>query len=171
MRRALMALGLALSVGVPALLTLQKERLAASGEPVLLELAPVDPRSLIQGDYMVLRYAISRELGRSDTTERWPSDGELVVALDERGVAGFVRRHQGEDLGEGERLLRYRLRGQELRLGAESFFFQEGNAPHYEQARYGELVVTPGGEAMLVGLRDEDLRALGPEGEHPLQRR
>jgi hypothetical protein len=30
--------------------------------------------------------------------------------------------------------------------------------------------VTESGDAMLVGLRDEDLNILGPEGDHPLQR-
>ena len=38
----------------------QKEEIKANGETVLLELAPVDPRSLMQGDYMRLRYAIER---------------------------------------------------------------------------------------------------------------
>ena len=33
-----------------------RERLISSGEVVYLELAPVDPRSLMQGDYMSLRY-------------------------------------------------------------------------------------------------------------------
>ena len=38
---------------------LQKEELLSNGQLILLELVPVDPRSLMQGDYMRLRYAIS----------------------------------------------------------------------------------------------------------------
>src|SRR5690606_14717090 len=38
---------------------IQKERTIKEGELVLLELAPIDPRSLIQGDYMQLNYTIS----------------------------------------------------------------------------------------------------------------
>ena len=34
---------------------------------MLLELAPVDPRSLIQGDYMRLDYAIARDLAGART--------------------------------------------------------------------------------------------------------
>ncbi|MFX7329222.1 GDYXXLXY domain-containing protein, partial [Acinetobacter baumannii] len=34
----------------------QKEMLLKEGQLVLLPLAPVDPRSLMQGDYMALRY-------------------------------------------------------------------------------------------------------------------
>jgi len=33
----------------------------ARRQVVYLELAPVDPRSLIQGDYMALRFALARE--------------------------------------------------------------------------------------------------------------
>ena len=34
----------------------QKEQTLRDGQLVLFELAPVDPRSLMQGDYMSLRY-------------------------------------------------------------------------------------------------------------------
>ena len=37
-----------------------KERIKTGGEPIFLELAPVDPRSLMQGDYMALRFAIAQ---------------------------------------------------------------------------------------------------------------
>ena len=49
-----------------------------------------------------------------------------------------------------------------MRLGAESYFFQEGQSDLFAKARYGELRATPGGETVLVGLRDADLAALGP---------
>ena len=41
---------------------LLKEHTRTSGNLVLLELAPVDPRSLMQGDYMTLRYAIASDV-------------------------------------------------------------------------------------------------------------
>ena len=37
----------------------------ATGKPVVLKIAPVDPRSLMQGDYMVLNYAILSEFQQS----------------------------------------------------------------------------------------------------------
>jgi hypothetical protein len=40
----------------------QKEALIANGRPVFLELAPVDPRSLMQGDYMRLDFRIPPQL-------------------------------------------------------------------------------------------------------------
>ena len=43
---------------------LQKEKLLTDGQLVLLELAPVDPRSLMQGDYMRLNYDISNNINK-----------------------------------------------------------------------------------------------------------
>jgi len=116
---------------------------------------------------MILRYGLSRELARE--ARGWPVDGALVLTTDADDVASFVRLHRGEPLAEGELLLRYRRRGGSLRLGADDFFFQEGNAGRYSATRFGELRVSASGEALLVGLRDEDFAALGPPGDHPLQ--
>lgn len=136
----------------------QKERVMRDGRIVLLALAPVDPRSLMQGDYMALRYAIADDLEAELTSA--PIDGELVLTLDGRGVVTTARRHGGEPLGASEALLRYRVRGHRVRLGAESFFFEEGRASRYERAAYGELRVDDEGESVLVGLRDAELRPL-----------
>ena len=42
---------------------LAKERIRSTGERIFLALAPVDPRSLMQGDYMALRFAIAEQIG------------------------------------------------------------------------------------------------------------
>ena len=65
-------------------------------------------------------------------------------------------------LAQKEVIIRYRERAGRVRLGAESFFFQEGHAKHYEDARYAELKLAESGESVLVGLRDADLEPLGP---------
>jgi uncharacterized membrane-anchored protein len=153
MRSTLIVAGLLLALLVPNALVLQQERLLVDGTPVLLELAPVDPRSLIQGDYMRLDYAIERQL--ADSQARWPRTGQIVVALDDRGVARFVRRHDGRTpLAPREHLLTYRRRGGRIRIGTDAFHFQEGHEPRYRGARYGEVRVSPSGTSVLVGLRD-----------------
>ena len=163
-RRALagLALALTLALALPAYAIWSKERVLASGRTVLLHLAPVDPRSLIQGDYMALRYAIGQEI---PSLEGIPRTGRLVLRLAPTGAATFARLHRGGDLAPGEQLLRYRVRStgwrQELRLGAESYFFEEGTADRYAKAAYGELKVGRDGEPVLVGLRDDRLRPLG----------
>ena len=160
--------GLLLVLIVPNMAIVQKERLLKDGTIVLLELAPVDPRSLIQGDYMRLDYAVARGLsgprtrpGVEPAAPRVPRDGHIVVRLDARGVASFVRWHdEGTPLAEGEHLLRYRRRGNTIRVGTDAFYFQEGHAQRYEAARYGELRVDESGGSVLVGLRDSLQQAL-----------
>lgn len=136
----------------------RKELLIRNGRTVLLPLAPVDPRSLMQGDYMILNYKVTNDLWRARATD----DGRMVLCVDERGVGAFVRLHDGHALRANEQLLRYRIRRHRARVGAEAFFFQEGHAKHYEGAAFGELRVSPAGESVLVGLRDRHTVRLRP---------
>ena len=137
-----------------------KERVLAQGTAMHLALAPVDPRSLIQGDYMELAYRLENETRDLDLLDH----GRLVVALDPNRVAHFVRLDDGRPLAEGQYYLVYRLRGG-MRLGAESFFFQEGQAELYESAKYGLLMVDSDGNSVLAGLVDENFKRLGPTGD------
>lgn len=159
MRSLLVLGGLVLALAVPNFSIARKERLLATGTTMLVELAPVDPRSLIQGDYMRLDYAIARQLG-SVAARNWPRDGKLVVKVDDQNVARFVRLHESAPLGPGEHLLLYRRRRDQTRIGTNAFFFQEGHADRYQGARYGELRVDRSGGSVLVGLRDSTRRVL-----------
>jgi len=136
-----------------------REQLIRDGQPILLELAPVDPRSLIQGDYMALRYKIAADL---ENQENVPLRGKLVITMAENGVASFVRIDDGTPLGPNERLLNYYKHEWQIDLGAPSFFFEEGTADAYVTAKYGEMRVDEGGTSVLIGLRDEKLQPLGP---------
>ena len=140
----------------------QREDQLANGRIVLLELAPVDPRSLMQGDYMALRFKAA-----DDAFGRWGkikdvSDGRIIVKLDERSVGTYVRRDGGEPLAQGEVALRYRIRDERLKFATNAYFFQEGHAKHYEAARYGEFRVAQSGELLLARLADAKLQRLGP---------
>jgi uncharacterized membrane-anchored protein len=165
MRNTVIFGGLAFVLLLPTALIVQKEALLATGKPVLLELAPRDPRSLVQGDYMVLDYAVSRAPWRNSDL---PRDGHLVLRLDEHGVGEFVRVHEpSTPVAPDEFLLRYRVRNSRVRLGAEAFFFQEGHAERYGAARYGELRVASNGTSVLVGLRGERREPLGEASPLP----
>ncbi len=153
----------ALVLVVTNVLIFQKERLLASPQSILLELTPVDPRSMIQGDYMALAYAIAREAPEQNV----PIDGQLVVAVGADTVARYLHVYAPSTaLAPGELLLRYRIRNGLLHIGSEAFFFQEGTAAAYEQARYAELRVDSSGESLLVGLRGPKREVLGA----PMQR-
>ena len=140
----------------------QRERQLAEGRIVLLELAPVDPRSLMQGDYMALRFKAGDDaVGRFGRIKDAVA-GRLIVKVDERNVGTFVRRDAGEPLAAGEVALRYRIRNERLKFATNAYFFQEGHAQLYTSARYGEFRVAPSGELLLARLLDAKLQRLGP---------
>jgi len=158
--RVLIALGALLVLGALNFAIVGKERIKRDGEVVYLALAPVDPRSLIQGDYMALRFAIVREIeGRNEAGKRFARDGEVArvgVALDDRRVASLA----ADDAAASIRL-RYRIRDGHVWLGTNAFFFEEGTAERFSNARFGEFRVDrASGEAVLVGLRNDRLEAL-----------
>jgi uncharacterized membrane-anchored protein len=118
---------------------IKKEKLLADGQLVLLELAPVDPRSLMQGDYMDLSYAISRNIESDSISKR----GFCIVKLEENGIANRVRIQDDKTpIKEQEYAIRYNSREWSgINIGAESFFFQEGDADKYETAKSFDWLV------------------------------
>jgi uncharacterized membrane-anchored protein len=150
-----------------------KERLLEEGRVVYLQLSPVDPRSLMQGDYMALDYEVARiafrvlsnSAGkRHSETGLTADDGRIVVRLDERSVASFARIEDRRPLAENEQLMRYRVRNGRLKFATNAFFFQEGTGGRYQDARYGMFRVNPDGQLLLTGLCDESLQVLGGKG-------
>jgi len=131
----------------------KKEKLLSNGQLILLELAPVDPRSLMQGDYMNLRYAIS-----NNDTDSISKRGFCIVKLDTVGVAKKVRIQDDKTpLHEDEFLINYTLKQwRGINIGAESYFFQEGEGKKYEAAKYGGLKIDANGNSLLIGLYDEN---------------
>jgi uncharacterized membrane-anchored protein len=158
--RALIGLGALLVLGAVNFAIVAKEHIKRDGEPVYLALAPVDPRSLLQGDYMALRFALVQDLERSGdppgSTRREGETRFAAVALDARRVAALAAPSTPAALR-----LRYRIRGGHVWLGTNAFFFEEGSADRFAGARYGEFRVDrSSGEAVLVRLRDAQLNAL-----------
>lgn len=145
----------------------QKERHIAQGEVVYLELAPVDPRSLIQGDYMALNFALANrlqsELYQRGETPSASMNGDVVVRVDSARVAYFQRIDDGTPLEADERRLQFRLRHGQVRLATNAFFFQEGHAERYEAAHYGEFRVNKEGELLLTALYDDTFQRLGED--------
>lgn len=166
MRKVLLWVGLLAVLAVANWAIIGKERVLANGQIMLLELAPRDPRSLLQGDYMILRYALARDIERA-LGDVFSASGVAVVALDRNDVARFIRLAGDGDppLDADERRLRYRKRGESLRLAGEAWFFEEGHSELYARAAFGELSVDDRGEAIVIGLRDTDFDRLGPDSD------
>ena len=158
LQRVLWLLGAVLILGGVNLSIAGHERTLNEGRVVLLELAPRDPRSLMQGDYMALRFAIARPVGEAAQKAEM-SHGQAVLRLDTNGVGQFVRLNRGEGgnspLKGDEQLLEFRLRGNETRIVTNAYFFKEGSGKEFERARYGQFRVNADGTALLAALLDD----------------
>lgn len=161
MRRWVIAIATLVMLAVVNVGIWQHESLLRSGRVVLLELVPVDPRSLMQGDYMRLAYHVQQAAFPRLAVQRPRGDGRIIVTVDGRGVGRFVRLDDGTPLAPGEVALRYRVRAGEVKFASNAYFFGEGQGAEYAAARYGEFRVAADGEMMLSGLRDRNLQPLG----------
>lgn len=139
----------------------QKEQILKNGKLVLFQLAPVDPRSLMQGDYMRLNY---KEATSNLTDNETATRGYAILSIDSNQVAHIIRLQPSlHPLNENESAIKYKRVHRRLSLGAESFFFEEGQDTLYQNAKYGGLRVDHKGQSLLIGLFDEDYRQLLPD--------
>jgi uncharacterized membrane-anchored protein len=140
----------------------EKEQLISNGETVFLALAPVDPRSLMQGDYMALRYEIESKV--TLTKDHPAVRNYMVIELDQNKVGSFSHFYQGEEvLYDNQKLLRYREENLSIKVFPKAFFFQEGHAQLYQNAKYGEFKFDKSGNHLLIGLADKDLKSIKPQ--------
>ena len=138
-----------------------KEQTIDHGRLVLLELAPVDPRSLMQGDYMRLNYKIN-EVSDSLKLEK---RGFCILTINANGSGSRTRFQQNLlQLKKDEIGVKYFSNdtrfGNSIHVGAESFFFEEGQGKKYEQAKYGGIKVDQEGNSVLIGLYDQNLKLI-----------
>jgi uncharacterized membrane-anchored protein len=138
----------------------QKEKMLKNGTLVLLKLAPVDPRSLMQGDYMSLNYEISNIAWNKNYNI--PQNGFCIVELNKNHAATFIRiQKESKPLKTNEFAINYKKSNFGIiNLGAESYFFEEGKGKKFEKAVYGGLKIDKNGQSVLVGLYDKKLKRI-----------
>ncbi len=132
------------------------------GQTVLLDLRPVDPRALMLGDYMTLAYAEER-VPSGVSLGTLPPKGAFVMELDANNVASFKRLDDGAGLVPSEVKFNYTRTNRALTFGAPRFYFENGMAQDYEDARYGVFKVAPDGRAILVNLADDKFQIINPK--------
>ncbi|OCY48587.1 GDYXXLXY domain-containing protein [Acinetobacter pittii] len=137
---------------------------------IFIELKPVDPRSILQGDYMALAY----ELHLQSLKALAGSEGEALeqvifnrssvpakVILDSQNrVIRTILDTNNSSAGQSLILKNPENRLQALYPASRSFLFAEGLAHCYEKAKYAEFKVNIKGEAILFDLRGEELQSL-----------
>lgn len=136
---------------------IKKEAIVSNGKFIFLQLAPVDSRSLMQGDYMALRYTISKNIH----IDSIPKRGYCVVQLDSNQVAQKLRLQKSTfPLGDKQYLIEYTSGIRGINIGAESYFFQQGKTDRYLKAKYGGIKIDQEGNSLLVGLYDEHFKKI-----------
>jgi uncharacterized membrane-anchored protein len=151
--RTITLIGVLLVLGSVNYSLYAKEQIKRNGEIVYLELAPVDPRSLMQGDYMALRFAVARDI----EARRRPGEEFALLRLDSQRIA----RMPEAGSSSGTLRMHYRMRGRQVWLGTNAYFFEEGSAGRFTAAKYGKFRVdSRTGEAVLVALCDAQLQEL-----------
>lgn len=168
-----LAIGLLLILLVANTGIYQREQILATGQQVILALAPVDPRSLIQGDYMALNFELGNQV--SSALRHAPEDlanqiesqggGYLVLQPDEQGIHQLVALKADIDKPDANEAsdavaLEFRLRNQRVRIVTDAWFFPEGQAERYEHARYGEFRVDDKGQGLLTHMLDAQHQVL-----------
>ena len=146
-----------------------------NGKPIIVKLAPVDPRSLMQGDYMALNYEILTQFQQQfygDGEEQINASEEkrsvakvyALVKAGENNVANLCRVELSPPTNftgcqEGVYLPINTTNSWSPTLPSHSYFFAEGKGAYYAQAEYGEYRFK-GGKALLFRLLDKDLKPL-----------
>ncbi|OZI10371.1 hypothetical protein CEW92_17330 [Bacillaceae bacterium SAS-127] len=140
----------------------QKEQLLQNGQLVALKLEPLDPRSLLQGDYVQLNYEVHTQfLDKQDSLE-----GNIHIILEKSTesvrVNGkevpvykpktFVSANEPAIVNEQKVTLQGKVKYGTLDLGIEHFFIPENTGQKWEDKNYALIRVATNGDAILETL-------------------
>lgn len=137
---------------------------------IFIELRPVDPRSILQGDYMALAYELNLQSLKALAGSESEALDQVVfnhssvpakVILDSQNrVVRTILDINNSFVGQSLILKNPENRLQALYPASRSFLFAEGLAQCYQKAKYAEFKVNTKGEAILFDLRGEGLQLL-----------
>ncbi|MCP3740919.1 GDYXXLXY domain-containing protein [Rossellomorea sp. BNER] len=136
------------------------ETLLREGELVKLELAPVDPRSLLQGDYVMLNYKIST-LAKIVNEEYRKQKIQVVLRENNEGIheyGGYYRLkgewNQQYKSAPGDIIINGVLNGSgSIIYGIESYFVPEGTGIDVQNnIKYADIKVGSNGNAILMSV-------------------
>ncbi|MDR0776073.1 MAG: GDYXXLXY domain-containing protein [Azonexus sp.] len=154
---AFILLGLLATLGVASMSAYSAERILRDGRVIYLALRPVDPRSLVQGDYMALAFDVSQLPApydvRGTVFALADVDEQSVVTL--RSVVSDHTQPRADQL-----VLKLRVKSNRWFVGSDAYFFKEGTGDKYAAAKFGQFRVGSDGRMLLAGLADQNLQPL-----------
>jgi uncharacterized membrane-anchored protein/uncharacterized membrane protein len=156
----LLVIAIILQLGFIGYQAASSEHALRSGTPIKLQFAPVDPRSMLQGDYVTLSYTIST-LPANQTLlndQGHARNVKVILKPDANDIYQFARIYQKDDYIEpNEVILNGRWDGyQRVYYGIETYFVPEGTGADVERdARFAYVRVSSSGNAILERLSDQ----------------
>lgn len=155
------------SVILFVLLIIKHEHHLSHAQSVYVHLQPVDPRSILQGDYMVLNYGLNLH-DASDQQIQNQAQLMSYVALDAQQRVIKTSLKAPQDKLQSAKPVQLILKNPKNQLdslypAANSFLFAEGLEPCYRNAEYAHLRVKSNGKALLAELLNEKLKPLNCE--------
>ena len=168
---ALLLAGLLMALGSVLWDVRGKEQVIAQGQKIYIPLMPIDPRSLMQGDYMALRFAIPPQLQQqlSESATGWTlqSTRLAIASINTQGIAQLQRLAQtgqaaNQTPNQNEITVPLKLLKGQWVVVTDAFFFPEGQGTPFQNARFGEFRALPDGRMLLVGVADEKLQPIAP---------
>lgn len=153
----LIALGTVATAAIGGTAVRSAEDVLRNGRIVYIALRPVDPRSLIQGDYMAVAFNVDKLPAPRDI------NGEVVAFadIDDRSIAtiqGLAA--PGAKPGSNQIALKLRQKSRRWFVGTDAYFFEEGRADDFAHAKYGQFRLGADGRLLLVAMTDSDLKVL-----------
>ncbi|MFG6116214.1 GDYXXLXY domain-containing protein [Halobacillus sp. MO56] len=137
----------------------------AFGQTIKLETAPVDPRDIFYGDYVILNYEIEM-IEEEKWSDEIPEYGETVYVLLEESESGFFQVVEASSDKMEKNADQVRLKGKyqwhnqgqsvhQVTYGINRYYVEENTGEQYEQQRDDmvvEVVVAPWGQKKIVSL-------------------
>ena len=133
-----------------------KQYAVSTGTEVILQGAPVDPRSLMQGDYAILDYEIAGI--PEDVKTEFAVGDDVIVVLAKTGDIWVASRYLGDDRGpkgNGEVFVRGQLQSNgRIDFGIGTYFVPEGTGLQIERAQDLKIrvSVSDDGDATVTGV-------------------
>jgi uncharacterized membrane-anchored protein len=119
-----------------------------AGESYFIKCEAVDPRDLLRGNYIYLRYKISELPDRFQDLDY--SSHDVFVTLQPSDGGGWEIRdvEKASPSGSGP-YLKGRANGREIEYGIERYYVPEGKGRNVPGNLLAEIVIQPGGMAQL----------------------
>ncbi len=123
-----------------------------------IKTSPVDPRSLIQGDYMVLNYNITDSARIEAVNIR---KGYIRIKINDLKIAEFIRvDKEYMPPSNNEISIQFQKNSSNIDIGVNSYLFQEGTGNKFQKAQYAEVIELKNGKLRLKSLLDKDFKII-----------